>query len=156
MSWIGLESYGMRKDSLVSSDIINGETCDKMKIYKIKWLTAIVVQWGFKTKTQLQRLSEGYLDLQPPKVDKKKQKDDDNEVEEKDTGIVIKKPQQKLITGIKKQITNLFNFSSRNSSKTKTETEIKSNDSKKYQWSSQILSCRKINIDYTKFRSLEH
>ena len=41
MIWIGLESYGMRKDSLVSSDIINGETCDKMKIYKIKWLTAI-------------------------------------------------------------------------------------------------------------------
>ena len=93
-------------------------------------LTTIVVQCGFKTKTQLQRLSEGYLDLQPPKVDKKKQKDDDNEVEEKDTGIVIKEPQQKLITGIKKQITNLFNFSSRNSSKSKTETEIKSNDSK--------------------------
>ena len=93
-------------------------------------LTTIVVQCGFKTKTQLQRLSEGYLDLQPPKVDKKKQKDDDNEVKEKDTGIEIKKPQQKLITGIKKQITNLFNFSSRNSSKSKTEKEIKSNDSK--------------------------
>ena len=93
-------------------------------------LTTIVVQCGFKTKTQLQRLSEGYLDLQPPKVDKKKQKDDDNEVKEKDTGIVIKEPQQKLITGIKKQITNLFNFSSRNSSKSKTEIEIKSNDSK--------------------------
>ena len=33
----------MIKGSLVSSDIINGEMCDKMKINKIKWLTAICV-----------------------------------------------------------------------------------------------------------------
>ena len=32
----------MIKGSLVSSDIINGEMCDKMKINKIKWLTAIL------------------------------------------------------------------------------------------------------------------
>ena len=36
-------------------------------------LTTLVIQQGFKSKTQLQRLSEGHLDLQPPKVDKKKQ-----------------------------------------------------------------------------------
>lgn len=93
-------------------------------------LTTIVVQCGFKTKTQLQRLSEGYLDLQLPKVDKKKQKDGKKEDKEKYTEIEIKEPQQKLTTGIKKQITNLFNFSRRKSSKSKTEKQTKSNDSK--------------------------
>ena len=37
-------------------------------------LTTIVVQSGFKTKTQLQRLSEGYIDFEPPKINKKKKK----------------------------------------------------------------------------------
>ena len=93
-------------------------------------LTTIVIQCGFKTKTQLQRLSEGYLDLQPPKVDKKKQIDEDNEVKEENSENEIKEPQQKLVTGIKEQITNLFNFSSRKSSKSKTKKQIKSIDSK--------------------------
>ena len=92
-------------------------------------LTTIVIQCGFKTKTQLQRLSEGYLDLQPPKVDKKKQIDEDNEVKEENSENEIKEP-QKLVTGIKEQITNLFNFSSRKSSKSKTKKQIKSIDSK--------------------------
>ena len=35
-------------------------------------LTTIVVQQGFKTKTQLQRLSEGYVDFEEPKTTKKK------------------------------------------------------------------------------------
>ena len=93
-------------------------------------LTTIVIQWGFKTKTQLQRLSEGFIDLQPPKVDKKKQIDEDNEVKEENSENEIKEPQQKLVTGIKEQITNLFNFSSRKSSKSKTKKQIKSIDSK--------------------------
>ena len=33
-------------------------------------LTTIVVQMGFKTKTQLQRLNEGYIDFEPPKINK--------------------------------------------------------------------------------------
>ena len=33
-------------------------------------LTTIVVQRGFKTKTQLQRLNEGYIDFEPPKINK--------------------------------------------------------------------------------------
>ena len=93
-------------------------------------LTTIVIQCGFKTKTQLQRLSEGYLDLQPPKVDKKKQIDEDNEVKEENSENEIKEPQQKLVTGIKEQITNLFNFSSRKSSKSKTKKQITSIESK--------------------------
>ena len=35
-------------------------------------LTTIVVQQGFKTKTQLQRLSEGYVNFEEPKTTKKK------------------------------------------------------------------------------------
>ena len=35
-------------------------------------LTTLVIQQGFQTKTQLQRLSEGYLDFQEPKTNKKK------------------------------------------------------------------------------------
>lgn len=37
-------------------------------------LTTIVVQTGFKTKTQLQQLSEGIVVLQPPKTKKRKNK----------------------------------------------------------------------------------
>ena len=94
-------------------------------------LTTIVIQCGFKTKTQLQRLSEGYLDLQPPKVDKKKQIDEDNEVKEENSENEIKEP-QKLVTGIKEQITNLFNFSSRKSSKSKKWETNQINWFKKY------------------------
>ena len=45
-------------------------------------LTTIVVQMGFKTKTQLQRLSEGYVDFKPPKINKQDDEEDtksDNE-----------------------------------------------------------------------------
>ena len=52
----------------------------------------------------------------------------DNEVKEENSENEIKEPQQKLVTGIKEQITNLFNFSSRKSSKSKTKKQIKSID----------------------------
>ena len=42
----------------------------------------------------------------------------------------LKEPEQKLVTGIKEQITNLFNYSSRKSSKSKTKKQIKSIESK--------------------------
>ena len=93
-------------------------------------LTTMVVQCGFKTKTQLQRLSEGFVDLRPPKVNKKKQKEEDDESNEENTEIEVKEPQQKLIVDIKEQITNLFNFSSRKSSKSETNKQDKSKDSK--------------------------
>ena len=34
-------------------------------------LTTLVIQQGFKSKTQLQRLSEGYVNLDEPKTNKK-------------------------------------------------------------------------------------
>lgn len=46
-------------------------------------LTTIVIQTGFKTKTQLQRLSEGYIDFEPPKTNKKKNTKEDNSNNEK-------------------------------------------------------------------------
>ena len=46
-------------------------------------LTAIVVQCGFKTKTRLQRLSEGYVDFEEPKTNKKKKKNQQKKTNEK-------------------------------------------------------------------------
>ena len=48
---------------------------EKSMVKNILWgliLTTLVVQSGFKTKTQLQRLSESYVDFEPLKVNKKK------------------------------------------------------------------------------------
>ena len=43
-------------------------------IYLCLLLTALVVQCGFKTKTQLQQLAEGKIELKPP-INKKTKKD---------------------------------------------------------------------------------
>ena len=82
-------------------------------------LTTIVVQCGFKTKTQLQRLSESYVDFEPPKINKKKKDEVIDEIEEKINGKQDREPQQKLMTSIKDEITTLFNYPNRKSSKSK-------------------------------------
>ena len=64
-------------------------------------LTTIVVQCGFKTKTQLQQLSESYVDFEPPKINKKKKDDELKEKEEKTDEKQNAEPQQKLEMGIK-------------------------------------------------------
>ena len=90
-------------------------------------LTTIVVQHGFKTKTQLQQLSESYVDFEPPKINKKKKDEPEESDEENDEKTEDKKdsePQQKLLIGIKKEITNLFNYSSRKPSKSKKKMQI--------------------------------
>ncbi len=74
-------------------------------------LTTLAVQSGFKTKTQLQRLSESYVNFEPPKVNKKKKDEEMEEIEEKSKGKQDGEPQQKLLTSIKDEITNLFNYS---------------------------------------------
>ena len=74
-------------------------------------LTTLIVQSGFKTKTQLQRLSESYVDFERPKVNKKKKDEVIDEIEEKIEGKQDGEPQQKLLTSIKEEITNLFNYS---------------------------------------------
>ena len=84
-------------------------------------LTTLAVQSGFKTKTQLQRLSESYVNFEPPKVNKKKKDEVIDEIEEKSKGKQDGEPQQKLLTSIKDEITNLFNYSNRKSSKSKKD-----------------------------------
>ena len=84
------------------------------------------MQHGFKTKTQLQRLSESYVDFEPPKINKKKKDEPEESDEESDEKTEDKKdsePQQKLLIGIKKEITNLFNYSSRKLSKSKKDAD---------------------------------
>ena len=49
-------------------------------IYLCLLLTAIVVQTGFKTKTQLQQLAEGKIEFKPPKNKKTKK---DKKIKEK-------------------------------------------------------------------------
>ena len=52
-------------------------------IYLCLLLTAIVVQTGFKTKTQLQQLAEGKIEFQPPKKKNTKNKKNLKETKEK-------------------------------------------------------------------------
>ena len=73
-------------------------------------LTTIVVQCGFKTKTQLQRLSEGYIDFEPPKTNKKKSKSKNEKNNDKKNKKGIKDKQQTLKMEIKKQINNLDSY----------------------------------------------
>lgn len=113
-------------------------------------LTTIVVQCGFKTKTQLQRLSEGYIDFEPPKTNKKKKDDEPEEKEEKNDDKQDVDPQQKLEIGIKEKITNLFNYSSRKSLKSKNTTHKNTKNSKsKLKISQSIFTYNLgINIPY--------
>ena len=73
-------------------------------------LTTIVIQQGFKTKTQLQRLSEGYVDFEKPKTTKKSKKSDDKEKTEKTNEKKEKSGQQNLEVKIKEQKANLYNY----------------------------------------------
>ena len=57
--------------------------------------------------------------LNQPKVNKKKKDGEMEEIKEKIEGKQDGEPQQKLLTSIKEEITNLFNYSNRNSSKSK-------------------------------------
>ena len=59
-------------------------------IYLCLLLTVLVVQCGFKTKTQLQQLAEGKIEFKPPKI--KKQKKTKN----KKKTIKKQKPNRKL------------------------------------------------------------
>lgn len=93
-------------------------------------LTTIVVQSGFKTKTQLQRLSEGYVDFKPPKVNKKKKDEKPEKSNEESDNKKDIEPQQTLVSKIKEEITTLFNFTSRKSSKSKKNADNSSKNSK--------------------------
>ena len=110
-------------------------------------LTTIVVQCGFKTKTQLQRLSEGYVDFKPPKINKNKKENEEKETEEKTDEKQNAEPQQKLEMGIKEKITNLFNYSSKKSSKSKNTSYKNTKNSKLKLKISQSLFAYNLNVN---------
>lgn len=66
-------------------------------------LTALIVQYGFKTKTQLQQLFEGKIEFKPPKNKKQKENDKKTKAQQK-TG------QQKLEIKEKETYTTLYYF----------------------------------------------
>ena len=74
-------------------------------------LTTLVIQQGFKTKTQLQRLSEGYIDFKEPKTDKKSKDNDVEKTDDKNKDKILKQGQQELEIEIQEQPTTLFNYS---------------------------------------------
>ena len=110
---VGKEAFGLDKfHSYTEKSMVKNIILDLL-------LTTIVVQCGFKTKTQLQWLSEGYVNFEPPKINKKKKDNEPEENEEKTDEKQNVEPQQKLEIEIKEKITNLFNYSSKKSSKSK-------------------------------------
>ena len=82
-------------------------------------LTTLVIQQGFKTKTQLQRLSEGYIDFDEPRTNKKNKDPDDEKTTDKNKDKQIKSGQQELEIKIQEQPTTLFNYSDHKSSKSR-------------------------------------
>ena len=78
-------------------------------IYLCLLLTALVIQCGFKTKTQLQQLAEGKIELKPPK-NKKTKKDKKQKENNKKTKAQQKTGQQKLEIKEKETHTTLDYF----------------------------------------------
>ena len=78
-------------------------------IYLCLLLTAIVVQCGFKTKTQLQQLAEGKIDFTPPKNKKSKSIKKEKEPEQK-YKTPCKIAQQTLELNETKELTTLDSF----------------------------------------------
>ena len=91
-------------------------------------LTTLVIQQGFKTKTQLQRLSEGYIDFEEPKTDKKSKDNDVEKTDDKNKDKTLKPGQQELEIEIQEQPTTLFNYSDYKRSKsTKNKQNVTKN-----------------------------
>ena len=78
-------------------------------IYLCLLLTTIVVQTGFKTKTQLQQLAEGRIEFQQPKNKKNKNKKETKETKEK-TETPNKIGQQPLEIQVKQRFKTLDTF----------------------------------------------
>ena len=93
-------------------------------------LTSIVVNQGFNTKTQLQRLSEGYVDLEEPKINKKNDKSKKEESDEKDNEKETKEVQVELPVENKAKRTNLFNYQEAKSSKSESQSDDESKSEK--------------------------
>ena len=81
------------------------------KIYLCLLLTTLIVQQGYKTKTQLQRLAEGNV-LQDTPVSKKTNKKKDKSKKDKKSQAPSNTGQQKLIISEKKEQKTLLEFCS--------------------------------------------
>ena len=79
------------------------------KIYLCLLLTALIVQQGYKTKTQLQRLAEGNI-VQNTPISKKSNKTKSNNKKDKKSETPLKIGQQKLEIGPKEKQTTLQKF----------------------------------------------
>ena len=79
------------------------------KIYLCLLLTALIVQQGYKTKTQLQRLAEGNI-VQNTPVSKKSNKTKSNNKKDKKSETPLKIGQQELEIGPKEKQTTLQKF----------------------------------------------
>ena len=78
-------------------------------IYSCLLLTTIVIQNGFKTKTQLQQLAEGKIEFKPPKNKNTKNNINTNETQEKSEP-QHKTEQQQLEIEQKETLTTLDSF----------------------------------------------
>ena len=81
------------------------------KIYLCLLLTTLIVQQGYKTKTQLQRLAEGNV-LQDTPVSKKTNKKKDKSKKDKKSQAPSNTGQQKLVISAKKEQKTLLEFCS--------------------------------------------
>ena len=81
------------------------------KIYLCLLLTALIVQQGYKTKTQLQRLAEGNV-VQDTPVSKKSNNKKDKSKKDKKSQTPSNTGQQKLEIGAKEEQKTLLEFCS--------------------------------------------
>ena len=81
------------------------------KIYLCLLLTALIVQQGYKTKTQLQKLAEGNV-VQNTPISKKSNKKKNNTKKDKKSGAPLKTKQQEIEINKKEEQISLLKFCS--------------------------------------------
>ena len=81
------------------------------KIYLCLLLTTLIVQQGYKTKTELQRLAEGNI-VQNTPVSKKTNKQKNNSKKDKKSKAPSKTGQQELVISKKEEQISLLKFCS--------------------------------------------
>ena len=104
---VGKDAFGLGKFHSYTTESMN------RNIYLCILLTTLVVQQGYKTKTSLQRLSEGDVVQETPVSKKKKNKKDKNKTKSKNnkkSNKLKNEEQQELDVKIKLIQSNLYDF----------------------------------------------
>lgn len=104
---VGKDAFGLGKFHSYTTESMN------RNIYLCILLTTLVVQQGYKTKTSLQRLSEGDVVQKTPVAKKKKNKKDKNKTKSKNnkkSNKLKNEEQQELDVKIKLIQSNLYDF----------------------------------------------